>query len=129
MDDIRLKLAQSISTGAPAAGHTAQKSADAGQSSFQSILQDTIDKNSAVTFSKHAVKRAADHGIELTQDNLQRLNEGVRIANDRNLEDALILVGTTAFLVNAKNNTVITALNGNESKGNVFTNIEGTVII
>ncbi|ODU57894.1 MAG: hypothetical protein ABT01_01465 [Clostridium sp. SCN 57-10] len=133
MDDMRLKFSVPITTGAPQRAtmqETHANTAEAGsKSTFRSVLEETIQKNSTVNFSKHAVKRAADHGIELTEDSLQRLGEGVRIANDRNLEDTLILVGTTAFLVNAKNNTVITALSGNDMKGNVFTNIEGTVII
>ena len=88
-----------------------------------------LRKNSEVNFSKHAVKRAVDHNIELTDENLSRLNEGVKMASEKNLEEPLILVGRTAFLVNIPNNTVITAVDSSDMKGNVFTNIDGTVII
>ena len=51
------------------------------------------------------------------------------MASEKNLEEPLILVGSTAFLVNIPNNTVITAVDSSDMKGNVFTNIDGTVII
>lgn len=133
MDDIRLRYAASAITGVPdriKTGQTEQNGTHKSEkSAFQDILRDTIEKTSTVNFSNHAIKRAADHGIQLTHESLERLNEGVKLANDKNLEDTLILVDGTAFIVNAKNNTVITAVNKNESKGNVFTNIEGTVIV
>lgn len=71
----------------------------------------------------------AEHNIELTDDRISRLNEGVKIASEKKLEEPLILVGSTAFLVNVPNNTVITAIDSSDMKGNVFTNIDGTVII
>jgi flagellar operon protein len=102
---------------------------DAAKDSFKSILTEMLRKNSEVNFSKHAVKRAIDHNIELTDENLSCLNEGVKMASEKNLEEPLILVGNTAFLVNIPNNTVITAVDSSDMKGNVFTNIDGTVII
>ncbi len=101
----------------------------ADKDSFKSILTEMLRNNSEVNFSKHAVKRAIDHNIELTDENLSRLNEGVKMASEKNLEEPLILVGNTAFLVNIPNNTVITAVDSSDMKGNVFTNIDGTVII
>ncbi len=44
-------------------------------------------------------------------------------------QDALVLNGDSMFIVNTTSNTVITALKGSEMKENVFTNIDGTVII
>jgi len=110
--------------------HTRQTdTAGAETKSFADILSDTLSKSSEVNFSKHAVKRAMEHNIELSDENISRLNEGVRIAEEKNLEEPLILVGSTAFLVNIPNNTVITAVDSGNMKGNVFTNIDGTVII
>ncbi|WP_099205312.1 TIGR02530 family flagellar biosynthesis protein [Scatolibacter rhodanostii] len=132
MDDIRLKFYSPIVTGKPVASLDAikqQKQNAQTENSFQSILQEKINQNSEVSFSKHAVKRTIEHNIELTDESLARLNEGVRLASERNLDDTLILVGGTAFVVNVKNNTVITAMENSEIQGNVFTNINGTVII
>jgi flagellar operon protein len=133
MDDMRLKLYTQVVTGKPQPVQTSRTGNDSDskteQGSFGDILAETIRKNSEVNFSKHAVKRAVEHNIELTDENLSRLNEGVKIASEKNLEEPLILVGKTAFLVNIPNNTVITAVDSSNMKGNVFTNIDGTVII
>ncbi len=133
MDDMRLNINFPIVSGNPLIEQTQKVDTDvnenADKDSFKSILTEMLRKNSEVNFSKHAVKRAIDHNIELTDDNLSRLNEGVKMASEKNLEEPLILVGNTAFLVNIPNNTVITAVDSSDMKGNVFTNIDGTVII
>ena len=133
MDDMSLKINFPIVSGNPrpeqAQKAVTEVSGAEEKDSFQSILTDMLRKNSEVNFSKHAVKRAVDHNIELTDESLSRLNEGVKMASEKNLEEPLILVGNTAFLVNIRNNTVITAVDSSDMKGNVFTNIDGTVII
>ena len=96
---------------------------------FQDVLREQIEKAGGVTFSRHAVKRAAENGINLSDESLRRLNAGVQLAGEKNLEAPLILVGSTAFLVSVKNNTVITAVDSASAGGNVFTNIDGTVIV
>ena len=132
MDDIRMSFYTPVVTGKPQTAQTSKvdnASENSGQRSFSEVLSETIKQSSEVNFSKHAVKRAAEHNIELNDENLSRLNEGVKIASEKNLEEPLILVGSTAFLVNIRNNTVITAVDSSNMKGNVFTNIDGTVII
>ncbi len=131
MDDIKLSFYTPVVTGNPQTTQTRRTDASGTetQKSFADVLSDTLRQSSDVNFSKHAVKRAVEHNIELTDESLSRLNEGVRIAGEKNLEEPLILVGSTAFLVNIPNNTVITAVDSGNMKGNVFTNIDGTVII
>jgi flagellar operon protein len=129
MDDIRLKFYKPVVTGNPPVVRTtgpAEKTASGA--SFQDVLAETI-KGGGVNFSKHAAKRVTEREIEFTAENLARLNEGIRMASEKNLGDTLIVVDGTAFVVNAKNNTIITAVNENNAKGRVFTNIEGTVIV
>ena len=130
MDDIRLGFYTPVVTGNPQTAPVKQtESAGTETRSFADVLSDTLSQSSSVNFSKHAVKRAMEHNIDLNDESLSRLNEGVRIAGEKNLEEPLILVGSTAFLVNIPNNTVITAVDSGNMKGNVFTNIDGTVII
>ena len=66
--------------------------------------------------------------IELTENSLERLYEGVRIAREKGMDDTLILVDSTAFIVSVKNGTVITTLGG-DLRGSAITNINGTVIV
>ena len=130
MDDIKLGFYTPIVTGNPQSTPTAKTDTSGTDTkSFADVLSETLSKSSDVNFSKHAVKRAMEHNIDLNDESISRLNEGVRIAGEKNLEEPLILVGSTAFLVNIPNNTVITAVDSGNMKGNVFTNIDGTVII
>lgn len=104
------------------------ESAGEDQTSFEQVLSQQLNKAGGVSFSKHALKRTAERNMTLSQDSLDRLNEGVRLAEEKNLGDTLIMVDQMAFLVNVKNQTVITAVN-NGDKASVFTNIDGTVIV
>lgn len=133
MDDMRLKFYSPVVTGIPGAAQNIpsdrkQSNAEAGVS-FRTALQEQLNKTEGIAFSKHAVKRAAEHNIELDAEKLERLNKGVQMAGEKNLDDTLILVGNAAFLVNIRNNMVITAVDSNEMQGNVFTNIDGAVIV
>ncbi len=105
-----------------------QKPNDATQS-FQNVLQQKIAANTDLTFSKHAVNRVMERNVDISESCMLRLNEGVRLAQEKGMNDTLILVDSTAYIVNAKSATVITTVNNDDLKGNVFTNIDGTVIM
>lgn len=95
---------------------------------FEEILQKT-QQEGEVKFSKHAANRLNDRNIELTEEQLERLNDGTKMAGEKGIRESLVLVDELAFIVNTRSNTVITALTQGETKENVFTNIDGAVII
>ncbi len=82
-----------------------------------------------VRFSKHAANRLNDRKIELTDEQLERLNDGTKKAGEKGIRDSLVLVDQLAFIVNTKSNTVITAMDQTEADENIYTNIDGAVII
>lgn len=94
--------------------------------SFQNILQGKIQQE--VKFSKHANARLENRNIELSEDQLERLNQGVGQARTKQIQESLVMMDNLAFIVNVKNNTVVTAMEQGES-GQVFTNIDGAVIV
>jgi flagellar operon protein len=99
---------------------------------FNEILQKQLDatnKTKGVKFSKHAANRLNDRNIELTDEQLERLNDGTKKAGAKGIKDSLILVDQLAFIVNTKNNTVITAMDQTDTDENIYTNIDGAVII
>jgi flagellar operon protein len=79
-------------------------------------------------FSKHAQKRLASRNIELTSGDLAKIEQAVDTARRKGGRDSLVLMGDLALVVSIKNNTVITAVDENSSKENVFTNIDSAVI-
>lgn len=99
--------------------------------SFQDILSKKTEKpgTDEVKFSKHAAGRLADRNIELTKDQMERLNLGAAKAGAKGINESLVIIDSLAFIVNVPNNTVITAMNQAETDDNVFTNIDGAVII
>ncbi len=98
---------------------------------FAEVLQSELEaRNSAVGFSKHAMKRIESRNIEILDgDKLERLNKGIEIAAEKGSNETLVLVDSTAFVVSVKNNTVITTMSQDDLKGNIFTNIDSTVIM
>ena len=133
MDDILLqsRLTTPIRTGA--AGLQGPQGApkqtgDAEQArSFREVLEGLQTRDSGVTFSKHASSRLEQRNIRLSEGSLDRLNEGVRIAREKGMNDTLIIVDDSAFVVNAGSNKVITSLS--DLRGRAITNIDGTVIV
>ena len=99
------------------------------KNSFKKILQEQINSASGVNFSSHAVNRLVERNINISESNLTRLSDGVKIAEEKGLNEPLILIDTAAYIVNIKNNTVITTVANDDLKGSVFTTIDGTVII
>ena len=98
--------------------------------SFAEALRSKINENQGVEFSKHAIHRLEERSIDLEADNtLERLNKGVEIAAEKGSSETLVLVDTTAFVVSVKNNKVITTLSNEDLTGNIFTNIDSTVIM
>ncbi len=132
MSDLKMQFYRPVVTGMPGVQQNippqSQPSGE-GKDSFRAVLEQQLSQQSNVNFSRHAVKRVVEHNLDLGPDELARLDEGMRLAEEKNLEDPLILVGGTAFVVNVPNNMVITAVNSREMKGAVFTNIDGTVIV
>ncbi len=98
--------------------------------SFQEILESKKAKETGeVRFSKHAAGRLADRNIELTTDQMNRLQEGTAKAEQKGIKESLVIVDQLAFIVNIPSNTVITAMNQTDAAENIFTNIDGAVII
>jgi flagellar operon protein len=80
-------------------------------------------------FSKHAENRLSDRNITLSKEQLNRLNSGARKASEKGINESLVMVDSLAFIVNVKNNTVITAMDSTDSNENIYTNIDGAVIM
>lgn len=101
--------------------------------SFEDVLRqkqnEAVVESSELKFSKHAVSRLNDRNILLTDSQNIRLENGVKQASEKGITESLVLIDSLAFIVNIPNKTVVTALDQTETNSNVFTNIDGAVII
>lgn len=99
--------------------------------SFEEILKQKQDVtgSSELKFSKHAAMRLEDRNINLSEEQSERLESGVRKASEKGIRESLVIVDSLAFIVNVPNKTVVTAMDQNESDDNIYTNIDGAVVM
>ena len=99
---------------------------------FASLLQDkAMERQSAspINFSKHALARAEERGIELTPSLMDKLAGSVERAQEKGANTILAFDDSRAFIINIPYGRVITTMSQEEMKENVFTNIDGAVLL
>ncbi len=109
-------------------GEAALNPAQAGIN-FADILQKNIEENSTVQFSAHAIKRLEERSLQMTSNDIERLNKGVKQVDAKGGKNSLIMVDDTAFVVSVRNKTVITAIDKTLTASNVFTNIDSVAFV
>ena len=96
-----------------------------GDVSFEEVLR----QKQQLKFSKHAEKRLESRNISLSDEQNARLADGVEQAGAKGIKDSLVLIDSLAFIVNVPSKTVVTAMDQTETQSNIFTNIDGAVIM
>ena len=129
MMDSRFYLAnqpiQPIQT--PSAGKPRSVGTPSTGAGFEQVLNQAIG---GVKFSQHATQRLQTRNINLTQTQMNQLNNAVDKAAQKGAKESLILMDKDlALVVSVTNRTVITAMDGASIKDNVFTNIDSAVIV
>lgn len=94
-----------------------------GGTDFSAILQDRLK------VSGHAQTRLQSRNIELGQAEWERVMNGVDKAAAKGAKDSLVMIDDIALVVSVKNRTVITAVDKESLKENVFTNIDSAVVV
>jgi flagellar operon protein len=107
-------------------GAPATTTAPASGPAFADVLR--TQPGQPVRFSAHALQRVERRGIDLGQATLGRLNDGVDRAAAKGARASVVFVDQTAFVVAVPNRTVITAVDREHMKQQVFTNIDSAVI-
>lgn len=79
-------------------------------------------------FSRHAQGRLNSRGVELPQEDLERLGAAIDQLGDRGARESLVLLGDNAFVVGVPQRTVITVMPRSEAMGTIFTNIDSTFV-
>jgi flagellar operon protein len=98
--------------------------------SFRDLLNRRLaEGQKEISFSKHADLRAKERNIAIEAADLSRLSEACDRAAGKGVRDALIVMNDSAFIVNAGSKVVVTVVDKNEMKDNIFTNIEGAVFL
>ncbi len=100
---------------------------------FSSVLQREMERSGSpakiVEFSKHAVKRTQQRGISFDEQDLSKISEAIEKMNRKGSKEALLLYRNIGLLVNVVEKRVITCVDRQRLKEDVFTNIDGVMIL
>lgn len=96
------------------------------ENSFASLLKEASHE---IKISKHAQQRMNDRNIEISSTEWHSIEEKMVIAQQKGLKDALVLTKNAALILNMKNQTVITAMNRQDAGDQIFTNIDGAIVL
>ena len=102
---------------------------EAAVGSFRDVLAGKVEDSSKLRFTKHANARLDSREITISEEQMQRLEDGARRAGEKGIKESLVLIDSLAFIVNTSQKTVITAMNQSETSEHVYTNIDGAVIM
>jgi flagellar operon protein len=89
---------------------------------------DLLARTHSVSFSRHALERLQRRGIEPSEQQLGRLGDGVDRAAGKGSRSSVVLVDGTAYVVAVPKRTVVTAVDPEHMREQVFTNIDSAVI-
>ena len=112
----------------PSIQPTVQKQTQLPKQSFIEHLKQASDVKE-LKISKHATERLAERNISISPLEWQHVTEKVFEAHEKGVQQPLVLMEQAALIVSAKNATVITALDRIEAKQQLFTNIDGTIVL
>ena len=100
----------------------------AGQ--FGALLQQELKvAEPAISFSKHAQSRAMERGIQVDDALMGQLADSVERAQAKGATNILAFDATRAFIINVPHGRVITTMSQEEMEENIFTNIDGAVLL
>lgn len=114
---------------APAPVRRGDAGAPAG---FDRILTEKLAppaSSGALRWSAHAVQRLAQREIAVTPEVQQRLEGAVDRLAAKGGRESVVLVDRMAFVVSVPNRTVITAVDQEQMRDQVFTNIDSAVLL
>lgn len=95
--------------------------------SFKAILDKEIQSKDTFKISNHAAERIKD--INLDDSDMKKINEGINIAEEKGSKNSVLLYKDVALVASIENRTIITAVQKERSKENIFTNIDSVVIL
>lgn len=96
---------------------------------FKEILEKVQEKSEEIKFSKHALERMDSRDVKLNLEEVKKIEMAFKKAEEKGVKDAFILLGDKGFIASIENKTVITSITNEELKENIFTNIDGAVIL
>jgi flagellar operon protein len=126
----RLAAQNQLAGTSPGAAGAAQSGSAPGNSFAQTLLA----AQQGITLSGHALTRLSSRQISLSESDYAKLGDAMSKASAKGARSSLVLMDrpdqtTVGLVVSVPNRTVITAVDTQGLKENIFTNIDSAMII
>ena len=95
------------------------------EKSFKKVFEAELQQ---LKFSKHAQERLQARNMQLNDTDKAQLEKAVQLAEQKGSQDSLVFLKDMAFIVSVKNRTVVTAIDSEHLRQNVFTNIDSAIV-
>ena len=97
--------------------------------SFKEVLNNKIFQDNTINFSDKASKNLHEINGSLTTDQMNRLELGLGKLKEKGIASGVLLMDSTAFVLNVKSQTVMTTIGKNRIQENVFSNFDAFAIV
>ena len=97
--------------------------------SFKEILDEKIFKDNSISFSDRASKILNEINGHLTTEQMNRLESGLGKLKKKGIVSGILLMDSTAFVLNVKNQTVVTTIGQNRIQENIFSNFDAFAVV
>lgn len=95
--------------------------------SFKELLNEKSQNKIGVKISNHAAERM--QSMRFNSNDMKVIEGGINKAAYKGAKNTLMLYKDVAFIASVENKTIITAIEKERMKENVFTNIDSVIIL
>ncbi len=96
---------------------------------FSKILSEKLQEKTQIKFSSHAMERIRKRNIVITGEDMKNIENALKEAEKKGAKEALLVGNRFSLIVSVKNKTIITAIDEESMRNNIFTNIDSAVIL
>lgn len=100
-----------------------------GKSEFKEFLKNESSLTNGINLSTHASKRLQERQIDFDGQEYMKVRDAITKLKSKGAKDSLIVTEKAAYVVDVKNNKVVTAVDKMSMNENVFTKIDSTVFV
>lgn len=138
MKDVSLNNLRPVNVGTDSARPAGARKDSADVTAFKELLEkeqlrrwqypedESLPK---LKFSNHAVDRMQARGVRFSPEEMGKIEKAAAKAAAKGSKECLLITDQAAMIVSLKDKTVVTVMDKNNLKDNVFTNIDATVMI
>lgn len=105
---------------------------DGKVSDFKKLLDSQVEQkplHGGIELSTHAAKRLSERKIDFNGEEYTKVKDAMSKLKAKGSQNSLVVSDKAAYIVDVKNNKVITAVDKSSMSENVFTKIDSTMFI